>query len=366
MRGIYVLLLLVLLIGLNVYTITARAQGDAPTVSGATTDTAPDSASKTPTGPAEGTQHETISSSGGPYSVNRIDALHYRVPRGKFNFNAGFESPLQDSQQQSSLGQTTSDISRSFLSATVSASYGISDSLLINLSQTDLLNENETSANTPNGSAAGYQFSGFSNPTLLMNYRFLGALADTKFAAVSLSYSPSTGVSHKAHSATNAGNDLSGYNVANVAITGGWVAGAHEWLLEAQARYLDHGTFDATDSNNSETSDPAWQYFAIATYRYHYAKNLFADLTSTFALPYTRYYYYPNQSPVYNEEDDYAFNFTPGFTLGWRTAPKALLKLTYSFESSVFHYEGTNGSNPNQITAISQQQFLTLGGVFEF
>ena len=66
MRGNIALLFRMLVIGIIIYSLTAHAEIDAPPVPASTTEPAPDSTSKTHPGPAEGTQHETFSSSGWP------------------------------------------------------------------------------------------------------------------------------------------------------------------------------------------------------------------------------------------------------------------------------------------------------------
>ena len=309
--------------------------------------------------------NESDNSAVNPFESNRIDTLHYRVPRKSFNLDVSAASPISSTTTETRAGGPLYDHSYSSFSGTISLSYGISDRLLISIGENYLFNQMDTVTYDPNGTVTKYQFRGPSNPSFHLNYRFLGSLNGYAFSSAFIDYSPNTGNSIAASSA-GAGNHLSGYNSADIGFNLYWVDHTHEWFGVAYVLYQANGTVDTATVSGYETFNSAVRFESDFGYRYHFLKNFFASASLNFESGYTLSYTYPTLSPVFTEDVDNSLTTIELIDLGWRMSEKTLVRISYSYQSSSADITPTSTAQTALVETKSQRQYLTIGGMVEF
>jgi hypothetical protein len=299
------------------------------------------------------------------FENNRIDTFHYRVPKKRFELEVSAQSPTSSTMTRMRDGGPLYDHTYSSIEGEAGFSYGISDRLLVRISENYLFNEMDTETYHATGSVQKYQLNGPSNPSLRLDYRFLGSLNGYAFSSVFVDYSPSTGNEINASSA-GAGNHLPGLTSADVGFNLYWVDNAHEWFGLIYVTYQTAGTVDTPTVSNYETFNSAVRYESDFGYRYHFLKNGFVSGYLNFRSGYTLSEVFPTQSPVFTQDSDRSFVSIESVDLGWRTSEKTLVRISFSYQSATENLTPTSITPTSFDSEKSQRQNLTLGGLVEF
>ena len=237
----------------------------------------------------------------GAYEENRLDTLHYRVPKNHFNPSAQLSTHLHDFTTVTQAGQVTSTSALSNVSGGVGVAYGITDDFLVTLQENYVFKEN-TSHMPVGGAVSTTQSSGLSNPELHANYRYYGGLKGTMFASASFNITPNLGNAVIAEPTQN-GNNLAGATSASLGTTGYLVfADVHEFSLNVAGIYTDSGSFFAQDSTNSYSLSSYWKFTLGGNYRLHFLDNFYASASAAVTFGFTNTYDYANRTPALTQD----------------------------------------------------------------
>jgi hypothetical protein len=236
---------------------------------------------------------------------------------------------------------------------------------LVSASLNYMLNETEMRNDDSNGAVAGYQFSGMSDPTFRVNYRYLGSLTGRFFASAFATYAPSFGTSRPPIANVQAGNNLAGHTTTQIGTNFYWVAGRHEWTASAEAIYTGNSTSEnQVNQGNTQFVDSYWRYVVDANYRFHLCEKFYVGLLATLNFAHNQSANYVNSTPPVSESGSYPFYIVPQLQLGWHLTPGSVIQLTYSYTSYSDMY--TTSSSGNTDSTQVRQQFLALSTNFEF
>ncbi len=252
------------------------------------------------------------------YEGNRIDTLHYRAPQGVFNLNVNFNTFLHYDELMVQSGQNTIDYKRTSYSMGATLGYGITDKFSISLADTfnfsETLTTNNILASTTTSQSSTYP----NDPTLTLNYRYVGGLEGKLFANAFADFTPNLG-----DTALSAGQ-----NIVDLGSNIRYVLGDHEFSLIGTALYYFSRTYNAANPANNYNQDG---YFAVqleGLYRVHVFHDYYAQAFATFATSHSVNTTYPSQSTVYSTP----VRLVPGVELGWRPWESAALFVRYAYQ----------------------------------
>src|SRR5690348_786945 len=92
----------------------------------------------------------------GTYEENTLGALHYRSAKGASLVNANLATRIEDSEAESQNGNTTFTVERTSWQSTVTYYYGISDILLVGISESYLFGTGISNTRESNGVVSAF------------------------------------------------------------------------------------------------------------------------------------------------------------------------------------------------------------------
>jgi hypothetical protein len=317
-----------LLIGF-LFTGLAKAQEDS---NGDSASTYKPPAPKADVTPIEDTQY---------FNNNLLDTLHFRVPKGDVLLEVRFGTSLNDYSNLLYQGQNSYNHSKSWSDAYVDVNYGISDNFLIGVS--DKGTTSTDAQQNVNGGNSTYANSGWSDPNLFANFRFLGGLNNDHFASVGLAFSPSMGTAVGATSSSN-GNELRGDSLAS------------ELSAKAAINYQMAGAYQNAAGKNGYTWSPYATYDLSGNYRYHISSKYFVGTGLVYNLPYQVFASRNDGASQWVTSDD--ANLSPHLQVGWKITNNLVAKLDYYYSSNSYT---TNYSSGTQASGSGGQQYMHVG-----
>lgn len=253
------------------------------------------------------------------YQENRLDALHYRIPKGSF-FLSLAEGQFLNDKVTLSPGGGIYTYHGFFLQGNVG--YGITDSLSVTLGASMWNGTNPTAAATPYEMGDTYP---------MINYRYYGDLKGRAFGSAYVGVTPPWG------SQSSYANENS-FNSGQTAVLFGthwqWVKGVHEFGVDASGTYGGAVTFTDSVHNGfyNNTSNAFWYADLGGQYRYHFLERFFAAPFLSLQSPYSVTYNYPNESPVYQETHNYPWHLSEGIQFGWLICPTFGVSIAYTHD----------------------------------
>ena len=280
------------------------------------------------------------------YETNSLETLHYRLPQGHGDGTIGVTTRLFDTetvrQDAGLISQAQNNTLRSTSWATnVAFNYGLRDDFEFGIGESYLFGLGTESTSNTDGSTGSWSSSGFSSPTLHLNYRYWGALAGGHFASVYLDLTPAIGNRLDADSGQH-GNNLNRASAANLGTNLYWVAGSHEWSFEPALHYNLAGSSRASTYNDS--SDSYWTYNLSSIYRFHFYPAFYFQLNADVIGDYTISYTNNFASGVEHYTSKVPLHLLPSISFGWKLAANWLasaavtyngIKSTTSFVNNV-------------------------------
>jgi len=290
----------------------------------------------------------------GAYQENRLDVLHYRVPSAIFGLGVSVTPDLHDATTSYPGGSATYDDARTGFSSGVGLSFGVTDQLLVTLSES-YLSLTRNSLYDPAGTTTTYQTQGFSDPTVQINFRYFGELTGRDFASAFVAVTPGIGNAQIATS-TLSGNNISADTGVEFGTHYYHVAGIQEFGLEASLTYRTSGTFSDPTGFPLESNSSYWVADISAYYRIHFLDRFFLGASLELIPAHSIQYAILNAVPAVSEQDSYPWWISESVELGWLVTPALLVDATYSY--SAYTETISYGSQASYLYTLNEDRLI--------
>lgn len=253
-----------------------------------------------------------------PSSANLINLNYYLRP------GLVLAEPSVSSEINSFVAST--DIS--FVAYELFLEYGLPvDGLRVAVSATD-------SVTAYSNSGGSYYYSGLSDPTIQLNYRFYDSTATGWSVDGQLDFTPGFGTHYRAEY-DSPGTDANGYSGLTATAAAFWRLGQNEARFTGSLFHRFSGSAtNVDDSDNDYTLDSGWQGSLEVTDRFHFCSKLYVEGLANFIFQHSFDYIYSDGTVT----DTIPFNIVPELQIGYLASKQLVLEAHVKYEG----YEETD------------------------
>lgn len=195
--------------------------------------------------------------------------------------------PIHDSSSSDQNTSPSSSSDVSFEQITVSLQMGVFvDGLRVSITESELLNRQNTITNASNGNVTATQSSGLSDPSLQLNYRWLHSTHQNWFGDVAIITSPSLGTHQNAAVNLN-GNNAKGYGTLGMSASLFWLQSFNEIQLSANLTREFSGNGNGAHIFSSYNRESTWNSSVSIFDRMHLSPLVFINFQLDFQIPYS-------------------------------------------------------------------------------
>lgn len=269
----------------------------------------------------------------GELPSRNLTRLHYYPHPGRLYLAPDIEYiPTDLASPESDGGPGNASTSHSF-EADLNAIYGLPiDGLRIGASESWLIHRFTDSTNAKSGFVNQTDSSGFSDPTVELQYRFMDSQPWGFAGDVNLSVSPSW-VTHTIATSTAQGSDGKGYGTTELSANLYWIMPLDDvGLYGGVTRQFSGNGVNPTTPASSTSRSSAWAWTMTAVDRFHLTPQLYAQLSAVFSFSYA--YSQTNQAttPVITQYQ-VPFHVNPTALVGYLVLPNFTLDAAYTYQN---------------------------------
>ena len=285
------------------------------------------------------------------FTTNRIDSLHERPAQwhveGSLTLRLDVDS---DSPSNQASIHTTAGL------AAANVAVGLRDDLLVSVGEQYLvLDDREQTGYRAIGA------SGFGDPFLYVNYRYLGGLTGRFFSSVGLEVSPSIGHGTVGDPARD-GNDLRGSTLLALNDDTYAVFGDLELVLTAEVLGETDAQYDDPNPQYDESRDGYVTAYVVPGLRYH-LDLIFLEAFVRVDPALTRTYHLFNSPLASVIQTQLPWRVTPELGLGWTDGEHATVEFLAQYSGATESVIRPGQLPPTQADALGSWSVLVVVGL---
>jgi hypothetical protein len=294
------------------------------------------------------------------YDQNYLDRLHFKTPGQDFLTTVDILPDVIDHSTTTSNGVQTSQSMRDRFLLTAGETYGITDLLSFNITESYLFRSVAATTNDITGVRTSPATSGLSDPSFNLNYRYLGGLVGSTFGDGFVTFSPSAGDNQGA-STSQDGNNLRGDTSLQVGTDLYQVVSNNEFSLGGSWFYNTSKNIDSANPGNNEVGDNYSNFDVRLRYRLHFNEFVFIQAQGTFYMPYSTNETYYNSNNGRTVADSYPFYAVPRVTFGFLPTNSTLLTAGVYYTNYTRNYTNSSNTTSSSNSTVYHEVTLDFG-----
>ena len=176
---------------------------------------------------------------------------------------------------------------------------------------------------------------GLSDPTFELQYRLIDSAPTGLSWDADLIVSPSM-TTHEVATLSDEGSDGKGYGTLSVTSNLYWISAMNDLGLVINLTYDFSGNgVNSTTPTASYNRDSVWTLTTIASDRFHFTRDFYAQASAAFDFPYSFNQTNQAATPV-TRSFQFPFHINPSFQLGYRVKEKFVVDAIYTYQNYTF------------------------------